>query len=95
MEKLSSGLTWDQIQELFDADAEFDLILNYRQRRASPQKRKKGEAEERKVWRLTVQKDHKNFVRTIFKKNLKDAPEALGSEVANNEIVNQINRVIA
>ena len=95
MEKLSSGLTWDQIQELFDADAEFNLILNHCNRRASLKKRKNGEEEERKVWRLIVQKDHKNFVRTVFRKNLKDAPEALGSEVATDKIVTQLNNVIA
>ena len=94
MEKLSTGLTWDQIQELFDADSEFKLVLNHCNRRASLRKRKNGEAEERKVWRLIVQKDHKNFVRTVFRKNLKNAPDELGAEKADDKIVEQINNVI-
>ena len=95
MEKISTGLTWDQIQELFDADPEFNLILNHCGRRASLKKRKNGEAEDRKVWRLIVQKDHKNFVRTVFRKNLKDTPDELGAEAAGDKIVEQINNVIA
>ena len=94
MEKVSTGLTWDQIQELFDADSEFKLLLNNCNRRASLKKRKNGEAEERKVWRLIIQQDHKNFQRTVFRKNLKDAPEELSKEVASDKIVEQINNVI-
>lgn len=94
MEKLSSGLTWNQIQEQFDADSEFKLTLNSCNRRASLKKRKNGESEDRKVWRLIIQKDHKNFLRTIFRKNLKDAPEEIAGEVANDKIVEQINNVI-
>ena len=95
MEQISTGLTWNQIQELFDADSEFNLLLNQCNRRASLKKRKNGEVEDRKVWRLIIQKDHKNFVRTSFKKNLKDAPDALLEEVAGDKIVAQINNVIA
>ena len=95
MEKISSGLTWDQVQGLFDSDEEFQLLLNHCNRRASLKKRKNGEAEERKVWRLIIQKDHKNFVRTVFRKNLKDAPEEISKEVVNDKLVEQINNVIS
>ena len=95
MEQISTGLTWNQIQELFDADSEFSLILTQNSRRASLRKRKNGEAEERKVWRLIIQKDHKNFVRTSFKKNLKDASDELLSEVAAEKILAQVNNIIA
>lgn len=94
MDKLSSGLTWDQIKDQFESDPEYKLSLNYCQRRASLKKRKNGEAEERKVWRLIIQKDHKNFLRTIFRKNLKDAPEEISTEVANDKLIEQINNVI-
>ena len=95
MEQISTGLTWNQIQELFDADSEFSLILTQNNRRASLRKRKNAEAEERKVWRLIIQKDHKNFVRTSFKKNLKDASDELLAEVAGEKILAQVNNVIA
>ena len=95
MENISTGLTWEQIQAQFDADRQLNLVLNYCSRRASLGKRKNGIEEDRKVWRLIIQKDHKNFVRTIFKKNLKDAPEDLLSSVASDSIVAQINNVIA
>jgi len=95
MEQISTGLTWTQIQELFDADSEYNLILTQKNRRASLKKRKNGEAEERKVWRLIIQKDHKNFVRTSFKKNLKDASDELLSEVAGEKLLAQVNNVIA
>ena len=94
MEKISSGLTWDQIQNLFDADSEFKLVLHSCKRRASLKKRKNDEAEERKVWRLIIQQDHKNFLRTVFRKNLKDAPEEIIKEVATDKLVTQINNVI-
>ena len=94
MEKVSTGLTWNQIQELFDADSEYKLLLNNCYRRASLKKRKNGVAEDRKVWRLIIQKDHKNFQRTVFRKNLKDAPEEISAEVANDKIIEQINNVI-
>ncbi len=94
MEKLSTGLTWGQIQKQFDASKEYKLTLNYCNRRASLKKRKNGIAEDRKVWRLLVQQDHKNFLTTIFSKNLKDAPEALLKEVANDKIIAQINNLI-
>ena len=38
MEAISTGLSWSQIQELFDADSEYNLILNNVQRRASLKK---------------------------------------------------------
>ncbi|MCM8542783.1 MAG: hypothetical protein NE328_21130 [Lentisphaeraceae bacterium] len=94
MEKISTGLTWDQIQNLFDADSEFKLLLNNCNRRSSLKKRKNGEVDERKVWRLIIQHDHKNFHRTVFRKNLKDAPEELSKEVASDKIITQINNVI-
>ena len=95
MEKVSTGLTWSQIQELFDASSEYSLILNHCQRRASLKQRKNGIAEERNTWRLIIQKDHKNFVRTSFRKNLKDAPDDLLGSVAGDKIVAQINNVVA
>ena len=94
MEKISTGLTWNQIQDLFDSNPEYKLTLNNCSRRASLKKRKNGEAEERKVWRLIIQKDHKNFLRTIFRKNLKGAPEEIAEEVVNEKLVEQINNVI-
>ena len=95
MEQIASGLTWNQIQELFDADSEFKMTLTQQKRRTSLKKRKNGETEERTVWRLIIQKDHKNFVRTSFKKNLKDASDELLSEVAGEKILAQVNNVIA
>jgi hypothetical protein len=95
MEQISTGLTWDQVQAQFDADSEFKLILNQCSRRASLKKRKNGIEEDRKVWRLIIQRDHKNFDRTIFRKNLRDAPDALASEVVEGKILIQINNVIA
>lgn len=94
MEKISTGLTWNQIQNLFDSSPEYKLILNNCSRRASLKKRKNGIPEQRMVWRLIIQKDHKNFLRTIFRKNLKDAPEVIDDEVVADKLVDQINNVI-
>jgi hypothetical protein len=95
MEKISTGLSWSQIQELFDADSKYNLVLNNCQRRASLKKRKNGIEEERKVWRLIIQKDHKNFTRTSFRKNLKDVQGEIADQKANDKIVAQINNVIS
>ena len=56
MEKISSGLTWKQVQNLFDTDKQYQMSLELRPRRASLSVRKNGLKEERKVWRLIIQK---------------------------------------
>ena len=95
MEQISTGLSWSQIQELFDADSKYNLVLNNCKRRASLKKRKNGIEEERTVWRLIIQKDNKNFVRTAFRKNLKDVEGDIAGQKANDKIVAQINNVIS
>ena len=95
MEQISTGLSWSQIQELFDADSDYNLILNNCKRRASLKKRKNGIEEERTVWRLIIQRDHKNFARTSFKKNLKDVEGEIADQKAGDKIVAQINNVIS
>lgn len=95
MEQISTGLNWNQVQELFDADSEYNLILNNCKRRANPHKRKNRIEEERTVWRLIIQKYHKNFVHTSFKKNLKDIDGEIADQKVSGEIITQINKVIS
>ena len=95
MELLPSGLTWSAIVEQFAATNEFTLILEQKNRRTSKRLRAQGETEERKVWRLTVQKEHKNFQRTSFRKNVRTDVDGLLSEVANEKLVTKINNALA
>jgi hypothetical protein len=94
MDKIASGLTWEQVQELFNG-SEYTLLLNNCNRRASLKKRKNGVAEERTVWRLILQQDHKNFVRTVFRKNLKDVSGEISGQVAGDKIIEQLNNIVA
>lgn len=95
MEKISTGLNWNQVQALFDADSEYNLILNNCKRRANPHRRKNMIEEKRTVWRLIIQKDHKNFIHTSFKKNLKNIGGEIADQKASDEIITQINQVIS
>ena len=94
MESLSSGLTWAQIQEAFAQSAKYDLSLTYRNRRTKLGKRKNGETEEQKVWRLIVQRRNKGVIRTMLRKNLKDAPEDLLDTVASDKHIKLINGLL-
>ena len=94
METLSTGLTWAEIKEKFDADSEFNLLLDQRNRRTNLSKRKENIKDERKVWRLIVQKNCGKFVRTIYRANLRDGDDDLLNEKASDKIVAQLNNLL-
>ncbi len=96
MEKISTGLNWNQVQELFDADSEYNLNLKNCKRRASLNKRKSGIEENRTVWRLIIQKDHKSSISTFFRKNLKNVnvEGKIADQKADDEIIARINNLI-
>ena len=56
MENISSGLTWSEVQAKFTEAGELSLVLNYVGRRAKKSLRNNDQKEERKLWRLFVQK---------------------------------------
>ena len=82
MEKLSTGLTWNQVQKLFEKDNQYNMSLEFRPRRANNSLRKRGLTSQRKVWRLIIQQDYKNYVKTILRCNIKDEDEKLKTKKA-------------
>ena len=94
METIPSGLTWEQVIAKIAEAGEFTLTLTQRPRRTNKRLRAIGETDERKVWRLNLQKDHKNFQRTIFSKNVRVDSDALLSETACDKLVAKINNAL-
>ena len=95
MEPLSTGLTWQQVQEKFDEDAGWDLSLQQRARRAKKPLRHRGEADERKVWRLIVQSKTKSRVRTRLRKNIRTEEANLLSQPVADRLIAHLNSLIA
>lgn len=95
MEPLSSGLTWRQVQEKFAADPNWDLSLQQRARRAKKPMRHRGEADERKVWRLIVQDRSKSRVRTRLRKNIRTEDANLLSQPVDDRLIAHLNQIIA
>ena len=95
MEKIPSGLTWNQVNNLFDADQEYGIILELRPRRSSLGVRKKKDLkEERKVWRVIIQKDYKNYIKTIIRYNIKTDDEALRKQKVTDKQISKINNLL-
>ena len=93
MEALSSGLTWAQIEEAFAQSANYSFSLTNRNRRVKPGKYQ-GADSQTKVWRLIIQRSNKGLVRTILRKNLKDAPENIFETVASDKQIQLINGLL-
>ena len=92
---LSSGLTWQEIQDKINQSKPFLCSLTERKRRSTLRKRKNNIPEDRIVWRLIIQKDSKNYVKTILRKNIRyDKPDLLKQVVSDN-IVAKLNNLIA
>lgn len=94
MEPIKEGLTWRQIQSLFDQDDEFSLSIKPHPRRLKPWKRKKGEKEERDVLRLIVQKQRSSDTRTVFKKNLREPAENYLDRAPSPKLLAKINAIV-
>lgn len=94
MDAIPSGLTWTEIIERFNADAEFTLLLNQRPRRTSKHKRRQGIPEERRLWRLILQRNANGQRRTILRKNLRGADEPLMTQKATDAQVALLNSLI-
>ena len=95
MEPIQESLTWRQIQELFDADDEYGMLIDRHLRRTKKWRRKRGEADDRRVVRLTIQKRISNNTKTVFRKNLKGLTENYLDVDADPKIVDRINGVLA
>ena len=95
MDAISSGLTWREVQAKFDDSKEFSLVLNYVNRRANKHKRRNGEGEDRKLWRLFLQRNNGCAITTVFRKNIRIDDAGLLDQAADDGIVGQINRALA
>ena len=95
METLSTGLTWRQVQEKFDEDAAWELSLCQHRRRAKKSLRQRGEAEERKIWRLIVQQRSRNQVRTRLRKNVRSGEDNLLAQPVGDKLIARLNSLIA
>jgi len=91
MEKLSTGLTWGQLENHFLSDPDFHLELNYCPRRAHAGLRKKGLANEKFVWRLIFQRAMPWKSTTLYRKNLKGVPEQIEEVVVPDAIIERLN----
>ena len=94
MEALSTGLTWNDIEAKFAEDSEYVFSLELRNRRANLGLRKKGKINEGKVWRLIIQRDYKNYKKTILRYNIKTDDENLKSEAVSDKMVTKLNNLL-
>jgi len=95
MEAIQEGLTWRQIQDLFNADKQFDMLIGERRRKLKKWKRKRGETEDRTVVRLAVQMEYNGSAKTVYRKNLRNLAGNYLDEPASDKVVGNINSVLA
>ncbi len=95
MEAIQEGLTWRQIQDLFNADQQFDMRIGNHRRKLKKWKRKRGETEDRTVVRLAVQMRHNGSAKTVYRKNLRNLDGNYLDEPANGKVVGNLNAVLA
>ena len=91
MEKLSTGLTWGQLESHFLSDPDFDAQLTYCPRRAHASLRKKGLVNEKFVWRFIFQRSLPWKTTTLYRKNLKGAPEQIEEIIVPAKIIERLN----
>lgn len=94
MEPIKEGLTWRQVQGLFDTDDEFSMSVQPHLRRPKPWKRKKGEKEDRTVVRLIVQRRHDNQTKTVLRKNLRNLGKDYLDTEADQKVVENLNGIL-
>ncbi len=94
MEALTTDLTWEEIENRFNEDGKYSFSLKQHKRRANLTKRKKGDTEERNVWRLLIQKDDRSSTKTLFKKNIDEDDIEDLSDTPDEAILQKINAVI-
>ena len=95
MEPIKEGLTWRQIQNLFDTDDEFSMSIQPHLRRLKPWKRKKGEKDDRTVVRLIVQRRQDAQTKTVLRKNLRNLDKDYLDTQADPKVVENINGILA
>jgi hypothetical protein len=95
MEPLSDGITWRQLDEHFDSDAGLSISIKQYSRRTRKPLRRRGQSEERKVWRLVVQKVERCAVKTLFRKNIRYGKDDLFAQPVPPKLLAQINQLIA
>ena len=91
MQPLPTELTWQEIQELFAKDRNYNFRLTQHRRRSKAGIRKRGEVDERKVWRLNIQRDHGCFVKSILSRNIRSNDDKLLETIADGKIIRAIN----
>ena len=94
MEKLSTGLTWGQLETHFLSDPDFAADLHYCARRANTGLRKKGLSNEKFVWRFIFQRSLPWKSTTLYRKNLKGAPENIEEVKVPDAIVERLNKLM-
>jgi len=95
MQPVSDGITWRQLGEHFDSDAGWSVSIKQYPRRTRKPLRRRGQSEERKVWRLVVQRVERSATKTLFRKNLRYAEDDLFAQVVPPKLVARINQLIA
>jgi hypothetical protein len=95
MEPLSDGITWRQLKEHFDSGSGLKVSIKQYARRTRKPLRRRGQSEERKLWRLVVQKVERCAVKTLFRKNIRYSENDLFAQVVPAKLLAQINQRIA
>ena len=95
MEWIQEGQTWRQIQSLFHADEQFDLLIGQYRRSLKKWKRARGQTEDRKVVRLAIQMRQNGSTKTVYRKNLKNLDDHYLDEPADPKVVGRINEVLS
>ena len=93
--EISTGLTWQAAIDQINADKNYQASLEIHNRRSRKALRARGEQEERKVWRLIIQHDRKNFVKTALRKNIRTEDTTLLSQTLEGKLLDQVNAVLA
>ena len=94
MIELNEEMTWNDVIGQFDADKDFLILLKEHPRRTRKHLRANGEKEERNVLRLTVQREYKQFTRTLLKKNIRNFGEDFLNEKIG-KVSNTINHAVS
>jgi hypothetical protein len=94
MEPLSEGVTWGQLSRHFDAAQDWNVSIRSHPRRTRKPLRRKGLSEERKVWRLLVQKVERCAVKTMLRKNIHYDKDDLHAQTVDPRLVARINQLI-
>ncbi len=95
MQAIQEGQTWRQIQRLFEADDQFQMLIGQYRRTLKKWKRSRGQTEDRKVVRLAIQMRQNGSAKTVYRKNLKNLDQGYLDQPADPKVVARINEVLS